>query len=149
VAEALGLDRADLEVGVPTHDDRFRRTVPLVGYVGAGALAHYYATGDGNLDRVEAPEGATDKTVAAEIRGDSLGPLFESWVVYWDEVRNPVTEDLHGRLCVVGLPDDRILVKKLRPASRANHFHLLSNNEEPILDQEVLWAARVKTLTPR
>lgn len=137
--------------GQPTRlsDDRNRRTVPVVGYVGAGAKAHMYASGDGELDRVDAPEGASDATVAAEIRGDSLGPLFDRWLVFWDEVRTPVTEDLHGHLCVVGLPNDRVLVKKIKPAGLPNHFHLLSNNEEPMFDQEVLWAARVTTMTPR
>lgn len=133
----------------PSRDDRVRRTVPLVGYVGAGAVAHYYATGDGEMGEVDAPEGSTESTVAAEIRGVSLGPLFDRWLVFWDEVRTPVTPDLYGKLCVVGLPDDRILVKQIKPAGLENHFHLLSNAEEPMFDQEVIWAARVKSMTPR
>lgn len=123
--------------------------VPLVGYVGAGSEAHFYASSD-VLDIVPRPEGSTGKTVAQEIRGTSLGPLFERWLIYYDDVRSPVTADLYGRLCVVGLPDDRVLVKLIRPAATPNHFHLLSNGgEEPMLDQEVVWAARVKTMTPR
>lgn len=128
---------------------RDRRTVPVVGYVGAGSAAHFYGTGDGELDRVEAPDYATDATVAAEIRGESLGPLLERWLVFWDEVRTPVTPDLLGELCVVGLPDDRILVKQLRATSTPNHFHLISNNEAPMFDVEVLWAAKVKGMQPR
>lgn len=124
-----------------------RKTVPLVGYVGAGAVAHYYEPAD--LGEVDAPDNATENTVAAEIRGTSLGPLFESWLVYYDEVRTPVTPDLIGRMCVVGLPDGRVLVKLLRKSSARGRYHLLSNNEEPILDQEVVWAARVKSMTPR
>ncbi len=123
--------------------------VPLVGYVGAGAQAHFYANGDGDYEMVPAPEGATADTVAAEIRGDSLGPLFDRWLVYYDEVRSPVTPDLIGRLCVVGLPDERVLVKKITRARTPGLFHLLSNTEEPILDAEVMWAARVKNMVPR
>lgn len=123
-------------------------SVPLVGYVGAGAEAHYYATGD-ELGEVDAPEGSTPHTVAVEVRGQSLGPLFERWLIFYDEVRTPPTPDLFGRLCIVGLPDDRILVKQIRPATTAGFFHLLSNNEPPITDQEVMWAARVKSMTPR
>ena len=123
--------------------------VPLVGYVGAGAEAHFYASGDSELGEVDAPEGSTPNTVAVEVRGTSLGPLFERWLIFYDEVRSPVTPDMHARLCIVGLPDDRVLIKQLRPAATPGFFHLLSNNEPPILDQEVLWAATVKSMTPR
>lgn len=126
------------------------RTVPLVGYVGAGALAHYYATGSGDLDWVEAPKSAKDSTVAVEVRGDSLGPAFQSWLVFYDDVRSPITPDLNGALCVVGLPDDRILVKIIKPAGTPGIYHLISNaNEPPIFDQEVHWAARVTSMAPK
>lgn len=125
-------------------------TVPLVGYVGAGSQAHYYATADGGLGEIDAPEGATASTVAAEIRGESLGPALDGWLVFYDEVRNPVTPDLYGRLCVVGLPDDRILVKVIRPTGAPGRYHLISNSAEaPIFDQEVLWAAEVRSMKPR
>lgn len=125
-----------------------RRTVPLVGYVGAGAETHFF--GDhGPLDEVAAPEGATDETVAVEIRGDSLGALFDRWVVYYDDVHRPVTPDQVGRLCVVGLSDGRILIKQIKRARGGRHYHLLSNTEPPILDVEIDWAARVINMVPR
>lgn len=124
-------------------------TVPLVGYVGAGAAAHFYADSQGELDRVPAPDDATKDTVAVEIRGESLGELFDQWLVYYDQVRSPVTQDLIGRLCVVGLPDDRILIKKIKRAKAPGFYHLLSNTEAPILDVEIIWAARVKSMVPR
>lgn len=123
--------------------------VPLVGYVGAGAEAHYYTKGDNPDTFVDAPDGATPSTVAVEIRGTSLGELFDRWIVIYDDVRSPVTADLLGRLCVVGLPDDRVLVKLIRKSKTAGLYHLLSNTEPPILDQEVEWAARVKSMHPR
>lgn len=132
----------DLEGGRP-------RTVPLVGYVGAGAAAHFYAEAQGPLDYVPAPENATDKTVAVEIRGESIGSFFDTWLVYYDDVRSPVTSDLLGRLCVVGLPDTRVLVKKIQKSRSPGLYHLLSQTEDPILDQEVAWAARVTSLAPR
>lgn len=131
--------------GQPTR----RPTVPLVGYVGAGALAHFYATADDGLDEVDAPPGATAHTRAAEVRGESLGPLFDRWLVFYDDVRTPVTPDLIGQLCIVGLPNDQVLVKKLQRSRTPGLFHLLSNNEAPMLDQEVAWAARVRTMQPR
>jgi hypothetical protein len=121
----------------------------LVGYVGAGAEAHFYSSADEGLGEVDAPPGYTAKTVAAEVRGESLGPLFDRWLVYYDDVRSPVTPDLIGRLCVVGLPNGKVLVKKIQRSRSSGLFHLLSNLEAPIFDQEIAWAARVKTMTPR
>jgi transcriptional regulator with XRE-family HTH domain len=145
IAEALGVTTEQL-VGP---DGPRRTTVPLVGYVGAGAEAHFYGSGDEGLGEVEAPEGSTDQTRAAEIRGESLGPLFDSWLVFYDDVRTPVTPDLLGRLCIVGLPNDKVLVKKIQRSRTPGLYHLLSNNEAPMLDQEVVWAARVRSMTPR
>lgn len=146
VAGALNLDVAELEQGGSILP---RRTVPLVGFVSAGAQAVLFGQGQGPFDEVDAPEGANESTVAVEIRGDSLGPLFNEWLVYYDDVRRPVTTDLIGRLCVVGLPDERILVKKLQRSRSEGLFHLLSQTEDPILDAEVDWAARVRQMTPR
>lgn len=123
-------------------------TVPLVGYVGAGAEAFFFAD-QGEIDRVPAPEGATESTVAVEIRGESLGSFFDRWIVYYDQVRRPVTPDLLGRLCIVGLEDGRILVKKLQRSKARGLFHLLSQTEGPILDVAVDWAAPVKLMAPR
>lgn len=124
-------------------------TVPVVGYVKAGAEAVLYAEGQGPFDYVPAPEGATEKTVAVEIRGESLGEFFDEWLVFYDDVHSPITPDQLGQLCVVGLPDGRVLVKKIRPAREPGLYHLLSQTEGPILDQEVAWAARVKHMSPR
>src|SRR5690606_7614356 len=96
LAGVLGVTAADLlgQAAEPA------ATVPLVGDVGAGAEAHYYAEAQGPFAMVRAPEGATQSTVAVEVRGESLGPLFDRWLVFYDEVRSPVTPDLIGRLCV-------------------------------------------------
>lgn len=126
------------------------RSVPLLGYVGAGAQAHYYAEGDGlSGEEVDAPDGATESTVAVEVRGESLGALFDRWLVFYDDVRDPPSSAMLGRLCVVGLADGRILVKKLQRGQLPGHFNLISNTEPPMYDQLVQWAAVVKQMTPR
>lgn len=124
-------------------------SVPVVGYVGAGALAVMFSEGQGPFDMVPAPDGSTKHTVAAEIRGESLGPLFDQWLVFYDDVRSPVTPDLIGQLCVVGLADGRVLVKRLQRSAGTDLYHLISNAEGPMLDQAVEWAAKVKTMSPR
>lgn len=124
--------------------------VDVVGYVGAGAQAHRYEVGQGALERVPPPDPITETTVVVEIRGDSLGEIFDRWLVFYDEVKRPLTEDLIGELCVVGLPDDRVLIKKIvRSKTKPGFFDLLSNTEPPIEGVEIGWAARVKKLIPR
>lgn len=125
------------------------KTVVVVGLVGAGSEASLFSAGQGPFDEVEAPHDATDSTVALGIRGASLGPAFDHGLVFYDDVRSPVTPDLYGRLCVVGLEDGRVLVKLLRDANDGT-FHLISNTaEEPLYNQAVVWAARVKEVRPR
>lgn len=142
--ESIGME----EDPVPFDPKQLPRTVRLVGYVGAAAEAHFYAVDQENLDEVPAPEGATPSTVAVEIRGTSLGALFDRWLVFYDDVRRPVTADLIGKLCVVGLDDERVLIKKIK-RGREGRFTLLSNTEEPIHNAVIEWAARVKTMVPR
>lgn len=144
VAIFLGMKPSELE-GVGSE----ARMVPIVGYVGAGAIANLFAEGQGPFDEVEAPPGSHPKTVANEIRGDSLGPFFNEWLLFYDDVRTPVTQDLFGELCVVGLSDGRVLVKKLQAGVAPGLFTLLSQYEAPILDVEVEWAAKVKGMQPR
>lgn len=125
------------------------KTVAVVGFVGAGAVATLFAEGQGPFDYVEAPLHATATTVGLSVQGVSLGPAFDEALLFYDDVRSPVTPDLHGRLCVVGLPDGRVLVKILRSAGDGT-FHLLSNTaEEPLLNQDVEWAAKVTDIRPR
>jgi hypothetical protein len=85
-----------------------------------------------------------------EIRGDSLGALFDRALVYYDNKHDQVTDDLIGKLCVVGLPDGRILVKKItRSRGNSNLYHLSGQYGDPILDTPIEWAARVKSIGPR
>lgn len=126
-----------------------KRTVKLKGYVGAGSEAHFYALSDEDFEEVEAPLTASDQTIAVEIKGTSFGPLMDSWIVYYDDVRSPITEDLIGKICVVGLADDRILIKKIVRDGRGGYNLLSNSTEEPILDVEIEWAARVTDMKPR
>lgn len=145
LANALGVTVSDL-IG---RADAAGATVPVVGYVQAGAEAILFAEGQGPFDEVPAPHNATARTVALQSRGESLGPLLAEWLVYYDDVRSPITPDMYGQLCVLGLPDGRVVVKQLKPAGASGRFHLISQNEGPMLDQEVVWGAVVTAMTPR
>jgi hypothetical protein len=130
----------------PPRNGRFVR---IVGYVGAGSAAHYYAIAQGDYEEVEAPIGASDQTVAVEIKGKSFGPLLDSWLVFYEDVRSPISDDLLNHTCVIGLSDDRILIKEVR-RERDGSYTLLSNSDEPpIRNAQIEWAAKVTGLRPR
>jgi hypothetical protein len=132
----------------PLGDDQPTPKVRVVGYVGAGAEAHIYDIAQGDLDEVEPPISSNEATVAVEIRGNSLGSFFNRWLVFYDNVHRPVTPDLVGELCVVGLEDGRILIKLLqRSKTDEGLYNLLSQTEPPIRDVAVEWAAKVLSMT--
>ena len=68
VSEYLGIEPPRLIGGGPPRPP----SAPLVGYVGAGAVAHFYADGQGPFDDVDAPLDSKPTTVAVQIRGHSL-----------------------------------------------------------------------------
>lgn len=130
-------------------DGLARLVVPIIGYVGAGG-AVLFGEGQGPFgDAPVPPQGAGPTTVAVEVRGDSMaGMLEDGWIVYYDDRRDPPTEDLYGKLCVIGLIDGRVLIKKLQKGHSPGLFHIYSANAAPLFDQRVDWAARVTWIYP-
>lgn len=141
-ARGFGVQKSEV---LPTE----ARLTSVVGMVGADTETSFFAEGQGPFDTVEAPPWANDTTVAVEIRGESLGASFDGWLIFYDDRREPVTDDLIGRLCVVGLADSRVLVKTISRGQLANRFNLSANVGPPIYDVEILWAALVKEMRPR
>ncbi len=122
--------------------------MPLVGYVSAGIADVIYGDGQGPYELVPGPPDANPRTVAVLARGASLGPFFTDWYVYYDDVRTPPTNDLMGRLCVVGLGDGRVVIKVINAAAKAGLYHLIPQMGPPTLDVPVVWATPVKFMSP-
>lgn len=121
-------------------------TIAIVGIVRAGGEAFYPEPAD--LGRAITIPGAGPNTVAVEIQGNSLGSELDGWIAYYDDIHDPPSESLIGKLCVVGLKDGRIVLKTLRAAQRGR-YHLFSSYADAITDVQVLWAARVIDIKPR
>lgn len=121
------------------------KTVPLLGYVGAGAELFTFDTlgGDEPLEEVDRPQGATDTTVAVQVRGDSMKPAYRDGdILYYDLQENGRLEHLMGHDCVIRLADGRTYVKELRLTN--GQYWLHSHNAEPMLGVQIMWAAKVK-----
>ncbi|MDE2099583.1 MAG: LexA family transcriptional regulator [Patescibacteria group bacterium] len=142
----LGLAK---KLGIVKNDYLGEATVPIVGYVGAGGQI-LYNEGQGPFGEAKMPpKNATENTVAVVVRGDSMaGQLEDGWTVYYDRRQSPPLESLVGKLCVVGLQDGRVLIKKLLPGHATGCYHLYSFNAAPMLDQTVEWAAMVSWIAP-
>ena len=123
----------------------------IKGYVGAstGAGALYRFEQD-QFEEVDRPGFASDHTAAVEIKGKTAGPLMEGMLVFYDDTRSPITDDLVGSVCVVALSDDRILLKKISRGPNGT-FRLLSNaNEEVMIEgARIEWAAKMIAIAPR
>ncbi len=126
--------------------------VSVVGYVGAGQ--EIFALDDhalgASLEEVEAPEGVgRDTMVAVRVRGESMHPLRDGWLLFYRRDQHGVPEACLNRLCIVKLADDGpILVKELRRGYREGHFVLSSWNAPPLDDVRVDWAAPVLSIRP-
>jgi len=128
------------------------RFVPVVGYVGAGqkVFAHDDHALGGGLEEVEGPEGVGQGTVVAvRIRGDSMHPMRDGWLLFYRRDQEGVPEDCLNRLCIVKIADDGpLLVKELHRGYQPNRYLLASWNAPPMEDVSIEWAAAVLSIRP-
>src|SRR5262249_27764608 len=134
----LALRSADLRLMQLEHDN-----VRMVGYVGAGGAAHLYDVASSHLDKITPATGIAENGAAMEVRGNSVGPYFNRWYVFYDDVRRPMSSAFIGQLCGIGLPDRRILIKQVQRGTREGLYNLHSATEKTITDARIEWATRV------
>lgn len=140
--------RAAKAFGVPASrvlGDDERLTIPIVGRVGAtpdGIIVQ--DTGQGNFGELDVPAGATGDEAALEVDGYSMGIYApDGSIILYHDRHDPPTEDLLGEVCVVGLPDGRVLMKRLLRGSARGLYDLASIVGETMHDQRVDWAGVV------
>lgn len=126
--------------------------VAVVGYVGAGAKVYPiddHPQGNG-LEMVDSPTGISNPSIVAlRVKGDSQEPQLEDgWIIFYTRTTDGVMPDCIGKLCVAALSNGEIMVKKIKHGSLPHRYHLLSKNADPILDAELLWAAKVVDIRP-
>jgi DNA-binding Xre family transcriptional regulator len=142
LTEALQADPTEILPG---------RVVHVVGYIGAGAEIYPFddhAPGDG-LREAHCPAGMDPRrTVAVEIRGDSMAPIADGWLAFYTRDPDYGPSDFLGHLCVVKLTDGRMLLKSVRRGYAPGRFNLLSTNAAMIEDAELEWAAPVRAFLP-
>lgn len=124
------------------------RTLPVVGYVGAGA--EVFAIDDaykgGGIDEIDAPPNASANAVAVRVRGESMLPVYRDGdSIIYDEQRSGADISQYiGMECVVRLADGRTFIKTVARGSDEEVWTLWSYNAPPMIDMIVEWAARVR-----
>ena len=138
LAPALGVLPADLMLS--------SKSVPVLGYVGAGAEVYSiddHAKGTGMFETSAPPQGATPSMVALVVRGDSMTPAYEDGdIIYYDQQVTGDYDHLVGKRVVARLADGRTFVKKLRKNNEGQYW-LHSHNADPIVNPHIEWVAVV------
>ena len=145
VSDYLGVEPPRLIGGGPPRPP----SAPLVGYVGAGAVAHFYADGQGPFDDVDAPLDSKPTTVAVQVRGQLARRLVRQLARLLR--LHPQSAGRQSRRTHVRLwaqrragPDQ---VGETQPPDRI--MESFSNTEPPIYDVGLDWAAPVREMRPR
>lgn len=125
--------------------------VRITGRAGAFAEdAVAYAPDNQDYGEAPMPPGGAKDTVAIEVVGGQLrGVAPDGSLLYHDAPQQPPKADMMGELCVVGLPDDRVLVKYLHRGRGPGLYDLESASAPTLRDVPVLWAALVTAIIPR
>lgn len=124
--------------------------VAVVGYIGAGAEVipfDDFAKGTG-LNKVEAPMGYEGECVAVQVRGNSMYPIEDGWLVFYRKDIEGVDDTSINKLCVVKVNEGPTLIKKLRRGTRRGLYTLESWNAPPQEDVRLDWAAPVIDIRP-
>lgn len=152
LASLAGLHPMEFIYGRPSGPGR--ATAPVVGYVGAGQQVFTiddHALGAG-LDEVESlvsHASGGPAVVAVRIRGDSMHPMKDGWLLFYTRDQDGVPAECVGRLCVLQVADDGpALVKEIRRGYRPGTFTLASWNAPPMEDVTLAWAAPVLAIRP-
>lgn len=120
-----------------------RKTVPIVGYIGAGAIVYSmddHANGAG-LEEVDAPPGCGEGAVAVIVRGDSQYPAYRDGDILIYDTHLPPGEAV-GRECVTRLTDGRTMLKIVMRGAQGL-FDLHSYNAPPITGVALDWCAPI------
>lgn len=143
LAPALRCDPSELLYG-PREK---RKTVPLVGYAGAGE--RYYPDPMAGpwigFDEVDAPPFDAN-VVAVRVRGDSMKPTYRDGdLLYFERIDGHSPNDFVGRDCIVQVRGGPTYLKVLEHGAEPHRYRLESYNKESadIDGVDVEWAARI------
>lgn len=124
-------------------------TVPLVGYLGAGAevLPEFEQVPPEGLEQIEIPFPLPEEMVAFKVRGISMLPVFKDGtiIVVYREQKKPL-ESFYGEEAAVRTTDGRRYIKTIMRGQRG--VNLISWNATPIEDVDLDWIGEIFAVLP-
>jgi repressor LexA len=126
--------------------DEPNRTVPIMGYVGAGAVVEpdFEQVPPEGLDTIELPFAVPEDIIGLRVRGESMRPVYrdgDAVLVYRDQRLS--TDNYVGEEAAVRTDDGRRFLKTiLRGTSRAT-YTLDSFNAAPIEGVRIQWVGEI------
>ncbi|ALE02903.1 S24 family peptidase [Bartonella ancashensis] len=124
-----------------------KKTIPLVGHVGAGSEIFPYE--DGWLEEVELPPYLAKDTYAVKVEGDSMEPFIDDKsILFYSQNVSP--DLLINKKAIVHTQDGRCFVKIIKQGSKPGLFNLESLNRlyPEIKDIELIWTAPIDWIKP-
>lgn len=126
-----------------------RPAVKLVGYLEGGSKVYFYEKSK-IRELSELPPTHSATTAALEMLGEAMrGVADNGWLFFFDDNKAPLSPDMIGKLCVIGLKNGDVVIRVPQPGRKRHRFDLESANEATLRDQAVVWAARVNWIQPR
>ncbi len=134
--------------GVRSRDKNPEKTTLVVGYVGGGQAVHPIDDLGGGLEEVERPQGINGDIIAVRIRGNSMYPLKDGWLLFYRRDVYGVPDECRNKLCVCKVVDGPTYVKEVHWTGEKGIFLLESWNDVAIEGVKLEWAAPVLDIRP-
>lgn len=142
-AKAFGIRPSDIL------EDMDDNTVPLMGYIGAGAeiLPEMEQVPAEGLDQIHVPFPLPDEMIALEVRGDSMLPVYKDGhvVIVYAEQKKPISS-FYGEDAAVRTTDGRRFLKTI---VKGAPITLMSFNAAPIENVGLEWVGEIFAVLPR
>ncbi len=142
-AKAFGIRPADII------DSEEEFSVPLMGYIGAGAeiLPEFEQVPPEGLDQIQVPFPLPAEMIALQVRGDSMLPVYKDGhvVIVYAEQKKPVSA-FYGDDAAVRTSDGRRFLKTIM---KGTPITLTSFNAAPIENVALDWVGEIFAVLPR
>lgn len=125
-------------------------TVPLMGYLGAGAEVEpeFEQVPPEGLDQIELPFSLDEDLIAFTVRGDSMLPFYKdgATIVVYREQKRPLTT-FYGEEAAVRTSDGRRFIKTIM-RGQDDTVTLYSSNASPIESVRLEWIGEIFAVLP-
>jgi DNA-binding XRE family transcriptional regulator len=120
-------------------------SVPLVGYISAGAEIQMMDDRSSVASMVEGPPRDRLTIAALQVRGDALYPVYQDGdMVFYSAHTGLDDNEFLGRECVVKIADGATVLRRVVRGAQRGKYTLIAFNAPAMADQKLDWAKPVR-----